>query len=151
MKFERRASLPWLLFGALFVCAWCSLLSGLGGWFMGQDFGRREARAELTTTGNELPPLGVLVTRLDRTGPAAGAGVLRNDTIVAIEGIHVQDARDLREQLQRLQPGKTVRLTVLNDHGQHDALVQLAPHPNDNSRAYLGIYYTARADEPADL
>jgi hypothetical protein len=29
--------------------------------------------------------------------------------------------------------------------------VRLDTFPDDNQRPYLGIYYTARAEEPADL
>ena len=154
MRFERRATALWLGLTLLLLCAGCSVLSGVGGWIMGHDLARREAQAEFATasaTQLDLPPLGVLVTRLDRTGPAARAGIQRGDTIIAIDGTPVQDPRDLRDRLRDYQVGDTVRLSVVREMGTEDINVRLAPFPNDNHRPYLGIYYTARAEEPADL
>jgi PDZ domain-containing secreted protein len=154
MKLGGRRPLPWLLAGALIACAWCSFLSGLGGWIMGRDLAGREQQALLQTATagqTELPPLGVLVTRLDRTGPAATVGIQRGDTIVAIDGAHVQDARDLREQLRSYRSGDTIRLTILSEAGQSEMPVELAAFPGDARRPYLGIYFTARGEEPADL
>jgi PDZ domain-containing secreted protein len=153
MKVGRRASLPWLLAGTLIACAWCSLLSGVGGWIMGQDLARREEQAKFATVGalrQDRVPLGVLVIRLERGGPAERAGIRSDDTITAINGAQVTSARDLRDQLLRYQPGDIVRLTVLRDRAE-DLPVRLDPFPGDGARPYLGIYYTARGDEPADL
>ena len=153
MKVGRRASLPWLFAGAAIVCAWCSFLSGLGGWIMGQDLARREEQASFATAAasrQDRVPLGVLVIRLDRTGPAERVGIQPNDTITAINGAHVESARDLRDQLLRYRPGDVVRLTVLRDR-EEDVPVRLASFLGDIGRAYLGVYYTARGDEPADL
>ena len=150
MKIGRRASLPWLLAGAAIACAWCSLLSGLGGWIMGQDLARREEQATASAIRSARVPLGVLVIRLDRTGPAESAGIQSQDTITAINGAHVESARDLRDQLLRYRPGDVVRLTVLRER-EEDLPVRLDRFPGDDTRPYLGIYYTARGDEPADL
>ena len=153
MRLGRRARLLWLLGGAIVVCVWCSFLSGLGGWIMGQDLARREEQARFATAGTlqqgRLPP-GVLVTRLDRGGPAATAGLQAGDTVIAINNTRVESARDLRDQLLGYRPGNVVRLTVLRDR-EEDLSVTLAPFPSDSRRPYLGIYYTARGDEPADL
>lgn len=154
MKLERRTPLMWLAVGAIVVCAWCSVLSGVGGWVMGQDLARRAARAEFATSvaaSEGLPQLGVLVTRLDRTGPAARAGIQRGDTVIAINGARVQDARDLRDRLHTYRAGDVVRLLMLRDATQSSVSVRLDPFPGDDTQPYLGIYYTARGDEPADL
>jgi membrane-associated protease RseP (regulator of RpoE activity) len=154
MKVERRAPLIWFIIGAVVVCAWCSGLSGVGGWIMGQDLARREARAEFATSvaANEgLPLLGVLVTRLDRTGPAARAGIQRGDAIIAINGTRVQDARDLHDQVRSYRSGDVVQLLLLRASSQENISVRLDPFPGDNRQPYLGIYFTARGDEPADL
>jgi S1-C subfamily serine protease len=150
MKVGRRASLTWLLVGAVIACAWCSLLSGLGGWVMGQDLARREAQATADTVRRDPLPLGVLVIRLDRSGPAERIGIQPGDTITAINGAQVESARDLRDQLLRYRPGDVVRLTVLRER-EEDLPVRLEPFPGNATRPYLGIYYTARGDDPADL
>jgi S1-C subfamily serine protease len=154
MKLERRVPLPWLIAGALVSCVWCSFLSGLGGWIMGRDLAAREQRALYETeiaTRADLPQLGVLVTRTDRGGPADRAGIQRGDTITAINGVNVQDVRDLRDHLRDFHPSDTVRLTVQAEKGEEQLSVRLDPFPGDTSRSYLGVYYTARADDPADL
>jgi len=154
MKLERRVSLPWLIAGALVSCVWCSFLSGLGGWIMGRDLAAREQHALYETeiaTRADLPQLGVLVTRLDRGGPAERVGIQRGDTITAINGAHLEDVRNLRDHLRDFHSGDTIRLTVLRERGEEDISVRLDPFPGDSGRPYLGIYYTARGDEPGDL
>jgi S1-C subfamily serine protease len=153
MKWEQRRLMPWALFGMVILCAWCSVLSALGGWIMGRDLAQREAGAAMATAtaGDLLPPLGVLVTRLVRAGPAEQAGIQRGDMIVAIDDVYIQDARDLRDQLNRRRPGDRVRLSIVRDRGEQQASVQLAVFPGDPTRPYLGMYYTARPDEPGDL
>ena len=154
MKLERRVSLPWLIAGTLVSCVWCSFLSGLGGWIMGRDLTAREQHALYETAvaaRADLPQLGVLVTRLDRAGPAQRVGIERGDMITAFNGAQLEDARDLRGHLDDFHPGNTVHLTVLRERGQEDITVQLASFPGDSLRPYLGIYYTARGDDPADL
>lgn len=152
MRLERRGLLPWAILGSAVLCLWCSFLSGVGGWLAGTDIAEREARARYGEAGGAaLPDLGVLVTRLDRAGPAADAGVQRGDVIVAIDGAHVQDARDLLDRMGQLRIGQTVRLTLLRDRGEQDVTVRLGAFPGDDRRAYLGVYYTARGEEPADL
>jgi PDZ domain-containing secreted protein len=154
MKLERRVPLPWLIAGALVSCVWCSFLSGVGGWIMGRDLAAREQHALYETevaTRADLPQLGVLVTRLDRTGPAQRVGITRGDTVTAFNGTPIEDARDLRGHLNDFHVGDNVRLTVLREHGEEDITIRLGSFPGDSGRPYLGIYYTARGDEPADL
>lgn len=151
---DRRWWIAGLVAAAAFLCLWCGVFAGIGGWVAGRDIGRREARLELSATAAlqpVLPELGVLVTRLDRSGPAARAGVARGDVIVAIEGVYVQDARDLRDQLLRYRVGDTVRLTILRDRGEQTISVALGAFPGNPRLPYLGVYYTARGEEPADL
>jgi PDZ domain-containing secreted protein len=154
MKLERRVPLPWLIAGTLVSCVWCSFLSGLGGWVMGRDLTAREQHALYETAVAarvDLPPLGVLVTRLDRAGPAQRVGIARGDMITAVNGVHLEDARDLRSHLDDFHPGDNVRLTVIREQGEEDITLRLGSFPGDSLRPYVGIYYTARGDDPADL
>ncbi len=152
--FERRWFLIVLSVGAVLICAWCSLLSGIGGFMIGGDLSARETRLNVQAThtaSSALPPLGVLVIRTERGGPAELAGVQRGDVITAMDGRPVQDARDLRALLHTSVPGASIFLTLDREGIMQDVQVQLAGFPGDIQRAYLGIYYTARAEEPADL
>lgn len=137
------------------LCAWCSMFSALGGWFVGRDMGRRQANIAFATamTGqsDRLPPLGVLVTRLDRTGPAARAGIQRGDMIVSIDKTPVQDARDLRDALQNYTPGEMAKLGIMRGNDKEQVTVRLDAFPGASNKPYLGIYFTARGEEPADL
>ena len=139
---------------AIVLCGWCSLMSGIGGWLVGSDIAAREERANSAATATalaDLPPLGVLVTRMERGSPAAKAGVARGDIITAVNGTPVQDARDLSDALLRYNPKQTVSLTISRERDTLELPVELGAFPDDQRRAYLGIYFTARAEQPADL
>ena len=152
--FERRWFLIVLSVGAVLICAWCSLISGVGGFMIGGDLAARGERLNAQATqaaSSPLPPLGVLVIRTERGGPAALAGVDRGDVITALNGMPVQDARDLRALLNTMPPNTAVRVTIDRNGNTMEVQIQLGSFPGDGQRAYLGIYYTARAEEPADL
>ncbi|GAB4110929.1 MAG: hypothetical protein Fur005_17580 [Roseiflexaceae bacterium] len=154
MSIGRRLALTAAAVGVIVLCGWCSLLSGIGGWMIGSDIAGREAGVRFratATAGAVLPPLGMLVTRLERGGPAAQAGIVRGDIVVAADGAPVQDARDLQTSLKRLRPGDRIRLTIDRGDGPRDIEVTLGSFPDAAERPYLGIYFTARAEEPADL
>jgi membrane-associated protease RseP (regulator of RpoE activity) len=140
--------IAWLIVGGVVACTWCSLLSGGVGWLLGQDLGWRQGRAE--TRADMLPAAGVLVTRVDRDGPAYLAGIEAADVILAVNGERVADVPALRDALASFSPGDAVQLTVRRDGDERRVAVRLARLPG-GSEAYLGIYYTARADEPGDV
>jgi S1-C subfamily serine protease len=154
MKLDRRVPLPWLALIAVVACAWCSAMSGVAGLITGRDMARREASVQMATAisaGLDLPPLGVLVTRLDRGGPADRGGVERGDLIVRLNGAQVQDVNDLRDRLLALAAGQRARLTLLRGQDERSLDVVLGAFPGDPQRPYLGVYFTARAEDPADL
>ena len=55
---------------------------------------------------------GALVADASPDGPAARAGIRRGDTIRAINGEAVKDARDLSRRVATFKPGETVKITV---------------------------------------
>jgi C-terminal processing protease CtpA/Prc len=135
----------WLLAGGTVFCGWCSLLSGIAGWWQGYELGYREARVEL------LPETGVLVTRVERESPAALAGILRGDTILAINSIPIVDVPMLHDELLRYDPNQEVQITLRQNMTERTTRVILDRRPGSNPPVpYLGIYYTARAEKPAD-
>lgn len=151
---HRRWVITGAIIGGILLCGWCSLLSGISGWVIGGDIASREAKARYAATSvarPDLPPLGVLITRLDRTGPAAQAGMVRGDVITAIDGVQLQDARDLRDALERLRVGVSVRLMLDDGTRKREVQVPLGAFPGEPQRPYLGIYFTSRAEEPGDL
>lgn len=122
------------------------MFSGLIGWWQGYELGYREARSVF------LPEVGVLVMRVDRDGPAAQSGIVGGDTIIAINGVKIVDVPMLREELMRYEPGQEIQITYRQNMSERIAIVPLGLFPGSNSNLpYLGIYYTSRAEEPADV
>ena len=58
---------------------------------------------------------GALVGDVEDGSPAAKAGVKRGDVITAINGERVKDSNVLRNEIAQLQPGTSVKVTVLRD------------------------------------
>ncbi len=131
--------------GAFLLCGLCSTVSGTLGWMTGYDLGVREAETRL------LPPVGVLVTRVEADSPAARAGIPRSAVITALDDVPIADIPALHAQLRRYAPGDDITVTFAVGNDTQVMTVQLGNVTRDGTaEAYLGIYYTARADSPAD-
>lgn len=70
-------------------------------------------------------------------GPAATAGVMAGDTITAIDGVKTPEWQDVLDTLAKMQPGKTVTLTVLRNGVDKTLTVVLGK--NSAGKAKLGI------------
>jgi S1-C subfamily serine protease len=80
----------------------------------------------------ESTELGAQVTAVTPNGPAASAGVLAGDTIVAIDGVDVTQqsgepnaAEAMMTQMQSVAPGETVNLRVMRGGDYRDIAVAL--------------------------
>ena len=98
-----------------------------------------ERRRDLTEPGALLGGLGfgfwlprqpVIVEALTAGGPAAAAGLLAGDEIVAVDGEPVADFPAFVERI-RLRPGQDVRLTVRRDGGERELPVAVAAESVD--------------------
>jgi Do/DeqQ family serine protease len=69
---------------------------------------------------------GAIVNSVSPGSPAERAGVRRGDVVVALDGTPVSDSNALRNQVARMQPGSTVRLTVLRDGREQQLTAKLA-------------------------
>jgi Do/DeqQ family serine protease len=79
---------------------------------------------------------GAIVNSVSPGSPAERAGVERGDVIVALEGTPVADSNALRNQVARMQPGSTVRLTVLRDGSERELTAKLAElRPSNDGEA----------------
>jgi serine protease Do len=58
---------------------------------------------------------GVSVAEVTHNGPADKAGLKTNDLIVAVDGIPVKTAQDLRNQVALKKPGQTITVSVQRD------------------------------------
>jgi hypothetical protein len=85
---------------------------------------------------------GVIVQHVVEDSPAESAGLQAGDVITALDGTPVESAQALTESIAGHTPGDVVTLTVvrLNDGNERQVDVTLAAHPEDSSKAYLGVY-----------
>jgi hypothetical protein len=72
-------------------------------------------------------PSGYIVTALDRGGPAATAGLLAGDVIMAIDGkaVRMAELSDVRQLLRTLPAGNIVRMDVDRGRDHHTFALQL--------------------------
>ena len=73
---------------------------------------------------------GALVAQAQPDGPAAQAGIMDGDIIVAVNGEDVLDSRELARTIAELDPGETATVTVLRDGETQDIDVELGELPN---------------------
>ena len=78
----------------------------------------------------DAPRRGVLLTGVSPGGPAALAGLMQRDVIVALNGKPVMSLSDLYRELASYQPGQTVRVRFLRLGRTLERVVRLAPLPD---------------------
>ncbi len=83
----------------------------------------RRAMLGINLGGPEPGTRGVRVMSVSPGGPAAEAGVLAGDLIVAIDGDAVEQGRDLSARMREVDPGQKVTLGVRRDGKDRDILV----------------------------
>src|SRR5215212_4225158 len=74
-------------------------------------------------------PRGALVAEALKDGPAAKAGIKTGDTIVAVDGESVKEARDLSRKIANAAPGKTVNVTVYRDGRERTVSIEVGNQP----------------------
>jgi serine protease Do len=74
-------------------------------------------------------PKGALVAEAMKDGPAAKAGVKTGDTIIAVDGQPIAEAKDLSRKVANVAPGKTVSLTLWRDGKERTVTLEVASQP----------------------
>lgn len=94
-----------------------------------------------------LPPhggagQGVIVTEVTEDSPAADAGLGPGDIITAIDGQPLDSPQALTDAIAERQPGDRVTLAVyaVGDGEERQIEVRLGEHPDEDGRAYLGVW-----------
>jgi PDZ domain-containing secreted protein len=77
---------------------------------------------------------GVLISGVDPDSPAAAAGIRRGTIILEVDGVEVNNFRDLRTEINNRSSGETITLTLLNCDTPEEVSVTLA-----SSGPYLGV------------
>jgi len=74
-------------------------------------------------------PRGALVAEALKDGPAAKAGIKTGDTIIAVDGESIKEARDLSRKIANAAPGKTVNVTVYRDGKERTVSIEVGKQP----------------------
>lgn len=82
--------------------------------------------------------IGVLVMEAMPGTPAAAAGLLRNDVIVALDGQPIWDVRQLQRRVRSAPVGTTLTVVVLRARGQVPVPVRVGPMPDETLATVLG-------------
>jgi serine protease Do len=72
---------------------------------------------------------GALVAEAMKDGPAAKAGVRTGDTIIAVDGEPVREAKDLSRKVAQVVPGKTLSLTLWREGKERTVTLEVASQP----------------------
>lgn len=97
-------------------------------------------------SGNARDTLGVFLSAVTEDGPAAKAGIVEGDRIAAINGVSLRVAREdagdeqvaaakatrLRSELEKVEPGQSVELTIVS--GGRSRTVRVTPVPASELR-----------------
>ena len=84
---------------------------------LAQSFGLREAR-------------GAVVARVYPGGPAAAAGIEKNDVVVTFEGVPIEDYRQLQRLSADAEVGKTVKLEIVRNRERRTMQLRVAEAPD---------------------
>ena len=94
-----------------------------------QDITRELAESfKLSVTG------GVLITHVERGGPADKAGLKLGDVLLAINGKPVSDTTGMLNMIAVLQPGEQARLKVARSQGDEELTVTVGRLPRPPQR-----------------
>ncbi len=74
-------------------------------------------------------PKGALVAEALKDSPAAKAGIKTGDTIIAVDGETVKEAKDLSKKIAAVDPGKSVNLTIYRKGEERTVSVEVGKQP----------------------
>jgi 2-alkenal reductase len=84
---------------------------------------------ELAAVGDLPVAEGVFVSDVEEGGPAAAAGIVTGDVILAIDGQPIDEQHSWEELLFMHKPGETVQVTIQRGQQQLQVAVKLATRP----------------------
>ncbi|WP_376988307.1 trypsin-like peptidase domain-containing protein [Bosea sp. R86505] len=74
-------------------------------------------------------PHGALVAAAEKEGPAAKAGIKRGDTVLAVDGAKIKDARELSRKIATYAPGSKVKITIWRDGKEREIGFEVGRQP----------------------
>src|SRR5574341_1088252 len=81
---------------------------------------------------------GVVVVEPMQGGPAAAAGLRRDDVIVALDGQPIWDVRQLQRRVRAAPLGVSLKVVVLRERERVELPVRVDPMPEEAKAAVLG-------------
>jgi serine protease Do len=75
----------------------------------------------------------VVISAIERAGPAARAGVRAGDLVVAINGDRIDSSRGLIRAVAAVPPGRDLRLTVRRQGREVEIPVTVGRRPQDSA------------------
>ncbi|MGE7472384.1 trypsin-like peptidase domain-containing protein [Bosea sp. NPDC003192] len=72
---------------------------------------------------------GALIAEAQANGPAAKAGLRRGDTIIAVNGEKIADARELSKKIATFAPGAKANLTIWRDGKEREVSFEVGRQP----------------------
>jgi serine protease Do len=95
---------------------------------------------EIAQAFNLADARGALIGEVTPDGPAARAGLAQGDVITELNGVRVDDSRELRLKISQLTPGSAIKLKLIRDGNPREVTITLGEVPNEKE--------TARAETP---
>ena len=93
----------------------------------------QELNAELAQAFSVKAASGVIITGVLQSGPAARAGVVPGDVLLAVEGQPIQTVAELLAKVSALKPGRPARLKFLRNNQELEFAVTPAQRPRVKS------------------
>jgi Lon-like protease len=104
----------------------------------------------LRELGYRVPAVGVEVIEVEVGAPADGP-LEPGDVIVEAEGENVTTPDELREVMEGVTPGDSVRLRIDRNGAERDVTVGTRPSEDDPPRAIMGIIIQQKFEFPVDI
>ncbi len=98
------------------------------GWLGIED---QEVTADIAAGLDLEQARGALVDEAQPAGPAAAAGVKSRDVITAVNGVAINDPRELAQKVGGMAPGTSVTLSVIRDGEPKDLTLKLGTKPTE--------------------
>jgi PDZ domain-containing protein len=115
-----------------------------------QAFQDSETNAEAAALSYLKYPTKVVVNTVVADAPAAGK-LEPGDELIAVDGISVSSAEQVRELLGATTPGRQIEVRFQRGATTASAKATLAEHPDDNQRGFLGVAPANHPDVPFEI
>lgn len=101
------------------------------GWI---GVGVQDITREIAETFKLPAPGGVLITQVERGGPADKGGVRAGDVLLAVNGKPVRDTAGMLNMIAALEPGQQARLKVSREQAESEVNVSVGRRPRPQQR-----------------